>query len=124
MRPPKQLPEILEYIAEVDVNSETGIQAQKLLLRSENKVLLLRKALYDLKQTGKQARHRSEKSRNPTNFDWPLPLFAVYIDDIIVAAKDQKNIESVSDKLSRNFEMKALGQATYCLGLVFAYKGN
>lgn len=48
----------------------------------------------------------------------------VYVDDILVAAKDEKKIEAFKRKLSNKFDLKDLGPATYFLGIEFTQGNN
>ena len=47
--------------------------------------------------------------------DWTI--LALYVDDLILAAKDLRFLESIKDKLKMRFKMQDLGKLKYCLGL-------
>lgn len=47
-------------------------------------------------------------------------LVVVYVDDILVASKQQKSITELRQYLSRMFEIKDLGKIKYCLGIEFS----
>lgn len=140
METPKRLSETLEFISETEGNSEIGQKAKKMFneLASSNKVLRLRKALYGLKQAGKSWHTKLDSvlrkmGAKPTSADpclyyiddgGALILIAVYVDDIMVATKNPRNIQKFQEQLSREFEVRSLGPAGYCLGLEFSRGGD
>lgn len=44
-------------------------------------------------------------------------ILAVFVDDLIVAATDSKNIETVEELLKTKFKLKNLGKLKYFLGI-------
>ena len=44
-------------------------------------------------------------------------FIGVYIDDIILAAKNEKQLKQVKDDLSSKFDIKDLGELKYFLGI-------
>ena len=43
----------------------------------------------------------------------------MYVDDILVASRNEKMIDEFSEHLSEIFEIKSLGDVKYCLGIEF-----
>ncbi|CAD6239721.1 GSCOCG00012560001-RA-CDS, partial [Cotesia congregata] len=46
-----------------------------------------------------------------------ITLVLVYVDDILVASNDMKEVDKLKRDLMESFELKELGLAKYCLGL-------
>nr|AAT44257.1 putative polyprotein [Oryza sativa Japonica Group] len=97
----------------------------------ENLVYRLKKSLYGLKQSPRQWYKRfdsfmfSQKFRR-SNYDSCVYLKVVdgssiylllYVDDMLIAAKDKSEIEKLKAQLSSEFEMKDLGAAKKILGM-------
>ena len=97
-----------------------------------NKVCLLQKSLYGLKQSPRQWNLRFDKFMKAHNFkrsDYDSCVYfkcygegkyvylLLYVDDMLVAAKDLKEVEKVKKILSTEFEMKDLGPAKRILGM-------
>lgn len=141
MSPPKILNKILETIivSETDC-SETSFKARHMLneLQDGNKVCLLRKALYGLRQSGKCWYARLDSvlrkcGAKPCNTDpcmyhirlgKNLLLIAVYVDDILISSRDSRAIKKIKENLSREFKVKDLGEVNHCLGIQFLRDGN
>lgn len=105
----------------------------ELLGVEDDKVLLLKKAIYGLKQSGRQwYRKLDEKLRKyglkPLMTE-PCVYFmrnknetiiiSVYVDDLIIAASNPRLMENIKKGLMKEFEMKDLGPISYCLGVQF-----
>ena len=98
----------------------------------EDHVCLLKKSLYGLKQSPRQwykkfdafmTRARFTKSkydhcvylmRLPNN---SFVYFLLYVDDILIAAKEIFEVNKLKEKLSKEFEMNDLGAAKKILGM-------
>lgn len=134
MEVPKMLCEMLERIIEDQrVTREVRKQSAKMLTKLEqgNCVCRLQKAIYGLRQAGRQ--WHSCLSRKLTNIDLVptkgepcmyhakkdgnLLLLIIYVDDILIASTDQDWIDEIKIGLQKEFEIKDLGLAKYCLGL-------
>ncbi|KAG8485491.1 hypothetical protein CXB51_021304 [Gossypium anomalum] len=72
----------------------------------EDYVCLLKKSLYGLKQSPRQK-----------NNDGSFVYLLLYVDDMLIAAKDKGEIRKVKAQLSEEFEMKDLGPAKKILGI-------
>ncbi|KAL0279164.1 UNVERIFIED_CONTAM: hypothetical protein PYX00_000774 [Menopon gallinae] len=137
MEPPEQLEGILELIIEdPKTNSDIRKKAKKMLktARSGNKVCLLKKSLYGLRQAGRNW-HRVLNSvltsfgARPTKSDPCLysiqkenrsGLIIVYVDDILVISRDKDMISFIKSKLSDRFDVRELGIVKNCLGIEFS----
>lgn len=98
-----------------------------------NKVCLLKKALYVLKQSGRQWYKKfglklKELDLKPFNADVcvyfheeedKLTLVAIYIDELILASNNKKKIMELKQNLAKYFEMKDLEHLHYRLGIKF-----
>lgn len=139
MESPKQLPDILRIITEQD-NSKIGEKARNMLqnLQHGNKVCLLKKSLYGLRQAGrswygKLNRTLCDLGAEPTTSDpcvysmgegEDLLIILIYVDDILIASKSDKMIKELKENLSRKFELKDIGNVNYCLGIEFSQDEN
>ncbi|CAH2020785.1 unnamed protein product [Acanthoscelides obtectus] len=141
METPEYLDESLKIICDNSKYDEaTRKKARDTLntLGKGDKVCLLRKSLYGLKQAGrswyqKLSQTLSECGANPTNSDpcvftcktgKDIMIIVTYVDDLIIASRDKKAISSLKAKLSERFEMKDLGSVNHCLGMEFSLKKN
>ena len=44
-------------------------------------------------------------------------ILVLYVDDILLAANDKGMLNDVKEFLSKNFEMKDMGEASYVIGI-------
>lgn len=103
-------------------------------LQSGDKVCKLKKAIYGLKQAGRQCHERLNKELLfigliTANFDpcvyhqgsgGDMLMVVIYVDDILIIAKDTKKIQILENQLSKAFTVKDLGNVKYCLGIEFS----
>ncbi|CAA7062683.1 unnamed protein product [Microthlaspi erraticum] len=98
----------------------------------ENEVCLLNKALYGLKQAPRQWNEKFDNYMSEIGFvrsnydscayvkslsDGSLMYLLIYVDDMLVAAKNKEAILQLKKDLSSKFEMKDLGAARKILGM-------
>ncbi|KAJ9553525.1 hypothetical protein OSB04_017570 [Centaurea solstitialis] len=99
--------------------------------KNPNKVCKLLKSIYGLKQASRSWNlHFDERIKEfgfaksefepcvYTKFSGSIVTFLVlYVDDILLIGNDVPNLQSVKSWLSKCFQMKDLGEATYILGI-------
>ena len=141
MEPPNFIIEALEVLIEKENrNSEMRERAKAALkeLEAGDKVCLLKKSLYGLRQAGRNWHATLDKSLRklgaaPTNADpcvyqlrkeEDIILIAIYVDDIIIASRSVSGIEKLKASLAQEFDVKDLGEINYCLGIEFSRSGN
>lgn len=140
MQVPPDLESYLEeIIAENESNKELKTQANIMLkdLRQtpkEKRICHLNKALYGLKQAGRQWFYKLNTKLKDLGFhasladpcmyvsDTKTEIIAIYVDDLIIASKDEKSFQKIKNELMKSFEMRDLGQLNHCLGINFHYK--
>ena len=98
----------------------------------ENKVSLLKKSLYGLKQSPRQWNrkfdaHMTENGFTRSKYDdcvyikkkerVPVAYLLIYVDDILIAGPSKHEVQIVKDDLNQSFEMKDLGEAKRILGM-------
>lgn len=107
-------------------------------LKAGNKVCLLKRALYGLRQAGRSWHKKLDKSLQEigvkrTNADPCVyrthgkgePVYIlIYVDDILIVSKDESKSKMIKSKLARDFEMKDSGDVKYCLGIEFSREGD
>lgn len=99
---------------------------------TENKMCLLRKSLYGLKQFTRRWNHRFNSFMKVQLFERSSKDLCVYmrhvrtdkaiylllyIDDMLIASGNKKVIKDLKDKLSAKFEMKDMGKVSKILGM-------
>jgi hypothetical protein len=98
-----------------------------------NKVCLIRKALYALKQSGRQWYKKldeklKQQKLKPLNSDpcvyinkedGNIVIVVIYVDDLMVASDNLRKLQRLKSELSKSFEMKDLGPLSFCLDIEF-----
>jgi len=139
------LPDQLENTLSDIIENPKGVDASLLELAKQwmgeirsngQKACRVRKAIYGLKQSGRQwfkrlDRELKQLGLQPTKCDPCLyyrrtgaviTLFAVYVDDILIATNDcGKNgeMDQLKQTLMKTFKMKDMRPVSYCLGIEF-----
>lgn len=98
----------------------------------KDKVCLLKKSLYGLKQSPRQWNKRFDEFMNSISFirskfdscvyikkegDQDKSFLLLYVDDILIASKNRSVINTLKQQLGHEFEMKDLGKAKKILGM-------
>jgi histone deacetylase 1/2 len=101
----------------------------------KNKVCMLNKAIYGLKQAGRAWQHSLFDVIKMQNFkqfmkepciwfkekDKKLTLIGAYVDDTLITGDDRKDIEEISTTLPKAFRMKHMGELSEFLGIEAVY---
>lgn len=128
----------LNGVIEEEIYMEMPNDLHKVLHKREaskykNKVCLLKKAIYGLKQSGRLWYEKLDTKLREMNLapskcdpciyinknDNNMTLIAIYVDDLIVASSDQNVLTNLKNELANTFEMKDLGPIQFCLGIEF-----
>lgn len=128
-------PELFEEMLRKIIYQESGTElAPKAEMLSQlvdvNRVCRLNKALYGLKQAGRQWYERLKEALRlldlvPTKSDPCVfvdknrdqTFVLIYVDDILIASKNSGRADQIKREFSRQFKIKDLGEAKYCLGI-------
>lgn len=141
MEPPHGLTNSLECIFQSEGYSKDLKQKATIMLdrlKIGNQVCLLKKSLYGLRQAGRNWHLKLDEvlrrfGAMPSKSDacvYQLGqgeeslLIAVYVDDILLVARDPGKFSKVCEYLAREFEIKDLGEPKYCLDIEFNRRGN
>lgn len=136
MECPAYFKEILEQMkTNKSSNKDINLKVSKMLksLNKGNKVLLLKKSLYGLKQAGRCWNIRLNQILN--NFGAKsttadpcvyyikngkgLTVITIYVDDILFMSEDPNMLEKFKNHLKRDLDLKYAGLVKYCLGINF-----
>lgn len=141
MEVPKLTEETLELIIRNEhKESHVKKKAQAMLedLKKGNKVCRLKKALYGLRQAGRQWNRRLDQELQrlglkPLNSDpcvylrgqgGDLLMGVVYVDDILLISRKLDDIAKIKEGLLKSFDVKDLGDVKCCLGIEFIRNKN
>lgn len=138
MEAPQLLEDMLKRII-TDTSDEKMQRKAKIMLshyRRGHRTCRLRKALYGLRQAGRQWHSKLDTVLRgagliPTNADpcvyvnhKKTVFLLVYVDDILIATKSRKCKEDIVRILKEHFSVKDLGEAKYCLGIEIIRNGR
>lgn len=131
---------VLEEIIATEKKGKVFDNASSMLLdlKKGDKVCLLRKALYGLRQAGRRWHVKlgqalkdyglKPSSADPCVFsvgDGVNALLAtIYVDDILIASSDISKIAKLTEYLSSLFQITDFGEVNYCLGIEFRQGEN
>ena len=138
MEKPVLLEEMLTRIIHEEGQTPLGRRAQEMLskLQSGDHVCLLKKAVYGLKQSGRQWYSKLNEvlgsyGFQPTNADPCVysdedkkTFVLIYVDDFIIAYSLPQRLASLKKALSNEFKLKDLGEAKFCLGIEIAQQSK
>jgi hypothetical protein len=139
MEKPALLQEMLQRIINEEEDDHTLVKKARVMLRDlqgENKICRLRKALYGLRQAGRQWNYEIDKTMKraglvPTNADPCVyvdkntrTFVLIYVDDILIISGNQERERQMKDVLSKTFRIKDFGLAKYCLGIQIEQNEN
>lgn len=130
-----EMTEEVHIVRSNSMSSTVRKRAREILenIKRGNKVCRLNRALYGLEQSGRQWHRRLDQELRGSGFT-PLSsdpyvyssnrgkvpiLIIVYIDDILIISRNEKNIIKIGETLSKAFKIRDLGDVSCCLGIEF-----
>lgn len=122
----------MSTMEEIKNNSNNASQMLK-VIQSGNKVCLMKKAMYGLKQAGRQWHLKLEKNLKllglePLNADQciyvarqenDVLITAIYVDDILLLSNNLEWLTNFKTNLGKLLVIKDLGAVNHCLGIEF-----
>lgn len=133
---PKDFKKLLSIILEEEEeDSNLKKECEEMLkeLGSGDKVCLLKKALYGLRQAGRSWYKKLDSTlrkigAEPCKSDPcvykiengnDLTFIIIFVDDILIISKDPQIIDKLEESLAKSFKIKNLGDVNYFLGMEF-----
>ena len=108
------------------------------LQSGKQKACRIKKALYGLRQSGRQWYKKLDEKLRRIGFrplkadpclyssqqEGKTTIVSVYVDDILIATNDMQEMAKIKKELKTSFKMKDLGPVHYCLGIEFKQDTN
>ena len=133
MKVPKLFKEMLTSMSMYEKDKECRMKAKQMLSNSQgkDKVCLLKKSLYGLKQAGRAWNLKIDHVLKELNLkvcksepciyyemnDEYMVIMIVYVDDILIAHICNIRANEIKEKLGQEFEIKNLGLTKSCIGI-------
>lgn len=140
MRLPKHFDLGLEYLIENDPDQLLCDKAKIILdnIVKGNKVCLLKKSLYGLKQSGRCWYVKLKELLLDFGFENTcsdpcvffmknnnqMSILSIYVDDLLLISEDSGFVSKLLEHFSTSLEVRYSGEANYCLGMEFQNDGN
>lgn len=131
--------DVVSAYVQGSLNDEVFMEQPKIFMEeNDERVCKLHKPLYGLKQSGREWYKRLDDFvirqggfRNEADLclyvfgkNEKRVIMIIYVDDLILASKDKKELSSVKQKLKSEFEIVDLGKITDILGIHVERKGD
>lgn len=121
-----------------ELNEDVYMKPPEGFNETHGKVLKLRKAIYGLKQSGRAWNEKldtvlqnfgfvpcnNEPCLYKMKINGELILVAVYVDDIIIACKDEKEIFRIKSMIAEQFDISDKGRLQHFLGMEIEREGD
>ena len=116
-----------------DIDVELYMMQPEGYTMEPGKVCRLNRSLYGLKQASRAWNQKIDKALQELGFTKSVAdyciyvhgnsgsshwiIIALYVDDLIIAARDLNHLGKIKEELKKQFQMQDLGELKYCLGL-------
>jgi len=139
MEKPELLRETLNKMINQENYSQILKRARSMLgkLEDSDTVCRLNKAIYGLRQSGRQWYIELDQSLRSAGLTLinadpcvfidsvdQMTFVLIYVDDILVVSNNRDREKQIKEKLSKSFKIKNLGEARHCLGFEISREGS